>query len=169
MDFCRNFAQGLRTYGLLAGMGLGIEFTHISPKSSCTQVHFFVCFFKKDSSAFYEQQKILQMTSVSGALVLLPFQTQQQTNSCGHSLPQGWGSYLDKKESRHRILMPCFTIHEENYYFIQQLCKNIKGQKMSVGQHEIQTNKQKKNPKTKNKVIWYSTTVLLQMGAKLPR
>lgn len=64
MDFCKNFAQGVRTYVLLAGMGLGIEFTHIPPIYICKQVLFF--FFLNKTFLFSNSKNTSQMTCLWG-------------------------------------------------------------------------------------------------------
>lgn len=46
---CKIFAQELRKYVLIAGMGVGVAFTHIPLIYICKQMHFF-----QDSSAFYK-------------------------------------------------------------------------------------------------------------------
>lgn len=58
MDFCQDFAQGLRTCIVLAGMGLGVAFTYMPLISMCKQVHGLFFFFKQDFSAFYKQYKL---------------------------------------------------------------------------------------------------------------
>lgn len=49
------FAQELRMYQLMAGMGVGIAFIHLPQICICKQIH--CCFFQQHSSAFHKQEK----------------------------------------------------------------------------------------------------------------